>query len=329
MNRAQILSSMFDSTGYGLEIGPSYSPIVPKSSGARIETIDHTDQAGLVQKYLNAPNVDVSRIEPVDYVSDGRSMADIIGRSRCYDFIVASHVIEHTPNMLGFLNDCASLLKENGRLVLAVPDKRYCFDTFRPTTSTGDVLQAFYENRTRHTPGAMFDHIAYVARRGGASTWSLSSDASFQFVHSVDHAMTWFERLKNEVEYIDCHAWQFTPASFRLILHDLATVGLLQLREQDFHDTVRFEFFVGLSPSGPGCPLSRIELVERAQLDGTRLTATGANSEVFPELLVPGHAPAAAFTRQPAATLPEPPKRPKPLRNVRKKLKRLGRAFRG
>ena len=40
MDRVQILTSMFDPSGFGLEIGPSYNPLVPKSSGARIETID-------------------------------------------------------------------------------------------------------------------------------------------------------------------------------------------------------------------------------------------------------------------------------------------------
>ena len=31
MDRVQIISSMFDRDGFGLEIGPSYNPFVPKS----------------------------------------------------------------------------------------------------------------------------------------------------------------------------------------------------------------------------------------------------------------------------------------------------------
>ena len=53
MDRFTIMSAMFDRSGVGLEIGPSYNPFVPKSSGARIDTVDYTDQAGLIERYRN------------------------------------------------------------------------------------------------------------------------------------------------------------------------------------------------------------------------------------------------------------------------------------
>ena len=37
--------------GLGLEIGPSYAPLVPKRDGHRVETLDHLDKAALVEKY--------------------------------------------------------------------------------------------------------------------------------------------------------------------------------------------------------------------------------------------------------------------------------------
>ena len=267
MDRTTILTSMFDRNGIGLEIGPSYNPLVPKASGARIETIDHTDQAGLVEKYRNHPAVDVSRIEPVDYVSDGRPMIEVIGHRARYDYVVASHVIEHTPNMLGFLNDCAELLKPDGRLVLAVPDKRYCFDYFRPVSSTGDILQAYREKRTRHTAGALFDHIAYVTQRGGNITWAHNDRTSFAFCHTLEEAKNFFQTYDPTDSYVDCHAWQFTPSSFRLILHDLAAMGVVNLREREFHDTLGFEFFICLTAGESYASLDRLELAEAAQLE--------------------------------------------------------------
>lgn len=57
-------------------------------------------------KYANAPGVEVSRIEVVDHVSTGASVFDAVGKTARYDYIVASHVIEHTTDMLGFLKDC-------------------------------------------------------------------------------------------------------------------------------------------------------------------------------------------------------------------------------
>src|SRR6266566_3060251 len=50
------------------------------------------------------------------------------------------------PKKRGFrvhvLDDCDSLLKKGGVLSLVVPDKRYCFDRFRPLTDVGRVIDA-------------------------------------------------------------------------------------------------------------------------------------------------------------------------------------------
>src|SRR5258706_13446087 len=63
MERKQLLLSLFDLSGVGLEIGPGFDPLVPKSSGRRIETVDHASAAELREKYRNAASVDISRIE--------------------------------------------------------------------------------------------------------------------------------------------------------------------------------------------------------------------------------------------------------------------------
>ncbi|HEX6014551.1 MAG TPA: methyltransferase domain-containing protein [Geminicoccaceae bacterium] len=264
MDRKQVIASLLSPSGRGLEIGPSYNPIFPKRSGARVETLDHVDQAGLVEKYREHPNVDVRRIEPVDFVCDGRSMAEVIGRTGCYDYIVASHVIEHTPNLVGFLNDCDLLLNDGGVLLLVVPDKRYCFDALRPVSSTGDVLQAFWDKRTRHTPGAVFDHFAYGSRRGEAIAWSSAERTELKLMHTFDEAIFRADGAKDPGPYVDCHAWRFTPANFRLIAHDLNAIGLIRLKERGFHGTEGCEFFVSLSRAGQGPNHSRLELAQMA-----------------------------------------------------------------
>ena len=158
---------MFDPTGFGLEVGPSYNPFLPKTKGFRVETIDHADAATLREKYRD----DAGQIEEVDYISDGRSMAEIIGRPERYDFIFASHVIEHVTDIVRFLQDCETLLKPAGRLVLAVPDKRYCFDVLRPLTTVGQALQAYVEKRQRHPAGVLYDHFAYFCEKNGHGIW--------------------------------------------------------------------------------------------------------------------------------------------------------------
>lgn len=62
LNRKDILFSLFDATGLGLEIGPSFNPLVPKAEGYRVEILDHLSAANLREKYKSAPNVDLSKI---------------------------------------------------------------------------------------------------------------------------------------------------------------------------------------------------------------------------------------------------------------------------
>lgn len=264
MDRVARLKSLFDPNGFGLEIGPGYNPLLPKREGFRVETLDYTDADGLRQKYRNNPAVDLSRIEEVTYISDGRPMLDVIGERARYDFIIASHVIEHVPNLIGFVNDCEALLKPDGMLVLAVPDKRQCFDVLQPVSTAGDVLQAWHEGRTRHAPGAVFDEIAYGALRGGKTGWGPGERGAFSFFHDLEKAKRLFDQSRAELPaYIDIHAWRFTPSSFRLIMSDLAAVGAVQLRESQFVDSVGIEFYVTLSASAAGCPVERVELARR------------------------------------------------------------------
>ena len=246
------LFAMFDRTGRGLEIGPSYNPLVPKSSGADIETFDHVDQAGLVDKYKSDTSVDTSKIEPVDHVSRGRSLAETIPERGLYDYIIASHMIEHTPDMIGFVEDAAALLKPSGLLVLVVPDCSFCFDVFRPLSSTGQILQAHIEGRRQHTPGIGFDHVAYSATRGGKAGWFVSDTSSLSLAGNVLNAKAFFEALRYEKAYHDLHAWQFTPSSFRLIIRDLFEANAISLAERAFHAPMQgYEFYItlGRSPS--------------------------------------------------------------------------------
>jgi SAM-dependent methyltransferase len=263
VSREDAVRSLFDTSGLCLEIGPSYNPILPKHRGYRVETIDHCDAATLRAKYATQPGVDVAKIEDVDHIWRGEPLAALVGPGR-FDVVVASHVIEHTPDMLGFLKECERALKPSGRLVLAVPDRRRCFDFFRPASTTGAVLQAHHEKRTRHAPGAAFDFIANFCTFDGRQGTGTTAAESFMLSNPVESAGRAFERYAAHDDYRDCHAWVFTPSSFRLIASDLAAIGALALREEAFWETPIFEFVTILSREAGGCPLDRADLVAAA-----------------------------------------------------------------
>ena len=130
MTREEIILSQIKRDGLGLEIGAGCAPVAPKKQGFRVHVLDHCDRKALIEKYRRH-EVNIENIEEVDFVWDGRSYTELIGRRHIYDWIIGSPVLEHTTDLIGFLNDCDSLLKKDGVVLLAVPDKRYCFDRFR------------------------------------------------------------------------------------------------------------------------------------------------------------------------------------------------------
>lgn len=91
MTRSETLRSMFEADGKGLQIGPSYNPLMPKAAGFRVETLDYLGAESLRRKYANT-GMDLSVVEEVDYIADGRPMTEVIGDRQRYDWIVASHV---------------------------------------------------------------------------------------------------------------------------------------------------------------------------------------------------------------------------------------------
>jgi hypothetical protein len=231
--------------GLGLEIGPSHNPLLPKCKGYQIEIIDHADAGHLRKKYGALGSSAVKCIEDVDYVSDGQSILETIGKPGRYDYIVASHVIEHVPDLIGFLKDCEQLLKPDGRLALAIPDKRYCFDVFQTLTTTGHALEARAMKACRPSPGTVFDFTANFAC-GAGDSWSVHDQTEPCLRNDLKTAKAAFDRACDANEYLDVHVWRFVPSSFRLIVGDLNMLGEISLKECAFAVPGGFEFFATL-----------------------------------------------------------------------------------
>ncbi len=261
-SRFGLITGPLNLGGLGLEIGPSWRPLLPKAKGYDVRVADHLDQAGLVAKYDGVRPTDA--IEPVDYVLTGPRLTDVIDER--FDWIVGSHVLEHTICLVSFLRDTETLLRPGGVLSLAVPDRRYCFDRFRDRTSLGRVIDVFRAAPTVHSEGSVLEHNLVSVEKGGSISWDAAHTGTFRQSHTLDEAREQ-AAIAASGEYIDVHSWVFTPNHLRLLLVDLYALGLIGLREVAFHETVGSEFYIALSPEGRGPRLSRIELVRLAALE--------------------------------------------------------------
>ena len=237
-----------------LEIGPSYNPLVTKADGWTVQTVDHASKADLESKY-RLWGVDVSRMEEVDYIWKSGPLHEAVpapfhGR---FDRVLASHVIEHIPDMLGFLHSVTRLLTPGGKFALAVPDKRFCFDYYRPGTMTSDVLQRHGNGDNQHSMKSAFETYFYNANANGSIAWWNAPALPVALHHDWASSMQQLSAYRNVPPgtYLDMHASTFTPCAFELIITELAALALCELTVQHTIRTNAYEFFVVLEQAGP------------------------------------------------------------------------------
>jgi SAM-dependent methyltransferase len=128
----------------GLEIGgpsPVFSPATPNdyippvyAFAASIDNCNFANsttwsngEAGRTFRYL-------AEGEPgMQYIHDATDLASIADGS--YDFLLASHILEHVANPLRALQEFHRVLKPKGSMLVVVPNQLHTFDHRRPVTT--------------------------------------------------------------------------------------------------------------------------------------------------------------------------------------------------
>lgn len=279
MNRNEKVLRHINKNGHGIEIGPSHNPIAPKRGGYKVHIIDHMSREQLITKYKDH-HVNLKNIEEVDFVWRDENYSELTGKSKYYDWIIASHVIEHTPDLIGFLNDCDAILKDEGVISLVIPDKRYCFDHYRPITGISKIIDNHFQKNKIHTPGTVAEYFLNVVSKDGSIAWNSSITGEYNLVHSLDDALQGMSSILNEKAYIDVHAWCFVPHSFRLIIQDLFCLGFIPFQEVVFFPTEGCEYYITLGRNGRGINKSRLEMLNIIE---SEIKDTEPVSEKFPE----------------------------------------------
>ena len=282
-------------SGRGLEIGPLHRAIVPRDR-AEVGYVDVWDQAGVRAHYADKPTVIAEQIPVIDYFltqPDGRmvTLVEAAAAGAPFDWVVASHVIEHVPDVITWLEHLAELVADDGTLVLAVPDKRFCFDTHRPVTTVGQLLAARERGDTVPSPRAVHDYFANFVEVDSAPLWRGESPPRRTDLAALEEAVEMAERARGG-EYVDCHVWLFTPDTFLSQLRDLRRLGFSSWYVEQQRATLRddLEFLVRLrriprgvdsrvDPDGELAPGLRPDWVEEESL-GRRARELGLEERV-------------------------------------------------
>ena len=260
--RAQILGPVDPATARGLEIGPLDKPIVRREHGQQIWYADHTDTASLKEDY--AQHLQVYSPEDfveVDIVLSEGPLVELTKGVGPFDYVVASHVIEHVPDLVAWFDELSSVLVDGGRVCLAIPDRRYCFDARRASTELADVVAAHLEQRTRPSPRAFFDFAwNYIPVDGPAAWRGDLPDDVLEDVASVYRRVR--EYALESDDYHDIHVWAFSPQNLETIVNALGAMELTDLRIEDLTETAAGggEFFAQLVKRERSSPVGPIEL---------------------------------------------------------------------
>ena len=259
MDRREQLLKHITKQQKGIEIGPWFAPLAAKRDGYNCLSFDVFDTETLKKNAEGDPFVDNSRIasiETVDIVGSSTEIYDVIaarGELSTFDYIISSHNFEHLPNPIKFLQGCAKVLKLGGYLSMAVPDKRACFDYFRPASTLGSWLEAYTGNCVRPTAVQGFEqtsfHCMYSDGDEECSSFPLIKDPNkiypqMTLKNSFDIYM--LRKDTEDEKYYDTHCWTFTPSSFYTILLDAMFLKLVNFNIEEITENNGNEFYVHL-----------------------------------------------------------------------------------
>ena len=242
--------------GSGLEIGPLTSPILRRPE-AEVLYVDHADTESLRRKYADDAAVDCERIAPVDVVWTSGPLRAAVedafpGCGQAFDHVIASHVVEHVPDVVWWLREIRSVLRPGGSLRLIVPDRRFTMDIARRETGIADALAAYLGTARRPQPREIIDFYCNYTAIDRNVAWSGVRPGRDGC--ALEHAPLAIEKATSALggDYHDVHCSVFTPASFAGLMAGLARLDLLDFACTGMFETVEGEldFFVHLQAVG-------------------------------------------------------------------------------
>src|SRR5437879_5294850 len=122
MDRRQAVLAPLNVAGHGIEIAPYFNPFLAKSEFNIVYT-DYVSTEDLRNKAAGNPTAVNRAVPEIDFVwKPGKPLKQCIGTAEPFDYALASHVVEHVPNTIGWLNDIFSILKDGAVLALIIPN---------------------------------------------------------------------------------------------------------------------------------------------------------------------------------------------------------------
>jgi hypothetical protein len=258
IRREQVLKFADFSTGRGLEIGPLNQPLITKDM-SEVRYVDIFSQDQLRTHYAQDPNVNVEDIPDIDFVLSGpngmRPLSEAVRPGAPFTWVIASHVVEHVPDVISWLAQIAEIIEDEAMLLLVVPDRRFTFDILRPSTTVGQMLQAHELREAYPSVRAVYDHFRNAVTVRADSAWRGERPGQEARMYDLAGTMRQVQRARDG-HYVDSHLWTFTPASFVAQVAELGQLGMCDFVVEKVVPTAQdqLEFFAVLRRLPKGMP---------------------------------------------------------------------------
>ena len=139
-------------------------------------------------------------------INDGVCISDVT--NEVYDFLFASHCLEHIANPLKALYEWLRIIKTGGYIILILPEKSRCFDRTRNVTELATLIKQYQNNVGEDDLSSLHEILTHYDLNidyGGGTFVEFIKRSLDNFNNRCLHHYVYSpELLKQICEYINC-----------------------------------------------------------------------------------------------------------------------------
>jgi SAM-dependent methyltransferase len=165
--------------GRGIEIGALHHPM-PIFEGTKVRYVDRMSVPELRRQYTELA---AEPLVEVDIIDDGESLKSL--PDGLEDFVIASQFLEHCQNPIRALVNMLRVVRNQGFIMLTIPDKRFTVDRLRPITTNEHLL----EECMHGTENTRRDHFVEYARLCGGPKSETEVQAEVEYLMNMDYSI--------------------------------------------------------------------------------------------------------------------------------------------
>lgn len=264
-----------------LEIGALVDPVLHREDG-NVFYADHLSNEALEKQFAWNKNFDATCLVHVDYVwKNNHTLKECVEGQ--FDYVIASHVAEHVPDLIGWIEEIRQVLKPGGQLRLVLPDGRCSFDMKRQPTRLADLLAAWLKKSKCPETHLVLDFVLNKIDDQDVpkihAKYGLYPDKeNLKSQIPFSEVLEWGERTLIPGHYEDIHCWVLHLNLFAKLMMDLAEQGLVKMACVEWFDidpsNISYEFatFLVSETDQEKCVRSWADIYEKTKYLPNQLT---------------------------------------------------------